>query len=98
MPLYVIVSESGLNPSTVKRIRAGKQRPHGQNAAALLDVAVKHGQAALVDCRLQAPTERCAAMHVYLRTLSDGLHLKGMSRPARQPNSRDLDSRRDSAP
>ena len=63
MPLGVIVSASGLDASSVKRIRAGKQRPHPQNLARLTEIASAHALAVLATAGQPAPPDGVAAMH-----------------------------------
>jgi hypothetical protein len=67
MPLRVIVAESGLNPSTAKRIRAGGQRPHPRNLATLSQVAARYARAELARSGRSASPHDAAAMYVYLR-------------------------------
>ena len=62
----MIVGESGLNPSTVKRIRAGRQRPHPRNVAMLSQIAARHARAALAQVGESAPSEDAAALYLYL--------------------------------
>jgi len=67
MPLQVIVRESGLNPSTVKRIRAGRQRPHASNMATLTKIAARYARAELAEADEPAPPDDAAALYLYLR-------------------------------
>lgn len=66
MPLQVIVRESRLNPSTVKRIRAGRQRPHPHNLTTLSQVAARHARARLGQAGVPAPPDDAAALYLYL--------------------------------
>jgi len=67
MPLRVIVGESGLDRSTVKRIRAGRQLPHPRNRTTLFQVAARYARAVVALSGEPAPREDAAAMYLYLR-------------------------------
>jgi len=67
MPLRSIVSESGLDLSSVKRIRAGRQLPHPRNRTALRSVAAKYARAALEVAGERPPRDDFAALYLYLR-------------------------------
>jgi hypothetical protein len=62
-----IVTLSGLNASTVKRIRAGKQRPHTKNRQRLREIAAQYARTALGDVGERAPSGDFAAMNAYLQ-------------------------------
>jgi len=66
MPLRTIVSESGLDLSTVKRVRASRQRPHPHNRTVLRAVASKHARAALSTAGGRAARDDFAALYLYL--------------------------------
>ena len=72
MALSPLVEESGLNLSTIKRIRAGKQWPHAKNRQSLREIAATHARAALRDASERAPSNDIAAMNRYLATLPGG--------------------------
>lgn len=61
-----IVAESGLNPSTVKRIRRGRQRPHPQNRATLASVAARFAREGLSTAGEVLPSSDAAALYLYL--------------------------------
>ena len=62
MALSPLVKESGLNLSTIKRIRAGKQWPHARNRRALTELAVRHARAILASNGRDVPIEDSAVL------------------------------------
>jgi hypothetical protein len=66
MSLGVLVQEAGLNLSSVKRIRSGRQRPHPRNQAMLGEIAVRRARATLANSDAEAPLNDFSTMHVYL--------------------------------
>lgn len=64
-----IVNLSGLDQSTVKRIRAGKQQPHAKNRDRLREIAAKHARAALGGSGDKTPSNDFLMMKLYLQKL-----------------------------
>jgi hypothetical protein len=62
-----LVNLSGLDASTIKRIRAGKQRPHAKNRQRLREIAAQYAHTALGDVGERAPSGDFAAMNAYLQ-------------------------------
>ena len=62
MTLSQLVAKSGLNLSTIKRIRAGKQRPHALNQKVLTQLAVQHARAFLAANGQDVPREDYAVL------------------------------------
>jgi hypothetical protein len=66
MPVRRIVDESGFNPSTVKRIRAGRQRPHAANRATLSGIAGRFAREALSQAGELVTADDAAALYLYM--------------------------------
>jgi len=66
MPVQVICAESGLNRSSVKRIRAGRQRPRPRNMAPLSEIAARYAWAQLAQAGEPAPPDDVTALYLYL--------------------------------
>ena len=62
-----IVAESGLNPSTVKRIRAGRQRPHPDNRETLMSIAATFAREALASADAEPASSDAASLYLYLQ-------------------------------
>jgi hypothetical protein len=65
-----IVAESGLNPSTVKRIRSGRQRPHPDNREALMSIAAKFAREALSSAGVEPASSDAAALYLFLQKVA----------------------------
>ncbi len=70
LPVRRVVAESGLNPSTVKRIRAGRQRPHPDNREALMSIAAKFAREALSRAGAEPASSDAAALYLYLQQVA----------------------------
>jgi len=61
-----IAEASGLNIRTVKRIRAGGQRPHARNRDVLTALAVQHAQTQLADAGIPVPDDALAILRRHI--------------------------------
>ncbi len=66
MPLKMLAQLSELNPSTLKRIRAGKSRPHARSRDQLRALAVQYARTQLTSAGIALPREGLATLHQYL--------------------------------
>ena len=55
IPLGQLSERAGLHPSTLKRVRAGKSRPRGRNAASLAGTAVQYARERLISAGTTPP-------------------------------------------
>ena len=70
MPMPRIVAESGLNPSTVKRVRARRQRPHPDNRETLVSIAATFAREALSNAGAEPASSDAAALYLYLQQVA----------------------------
>ena len=65
IPLGQLSERSGLHPSTLKRIRAGRSRPRGRNVAILAGIAEQYARERLATMEVGSPSDGLAALRLF---------------------------------
>ena len=66
IPLGQLSELSGLHPSTLKRIRAGRSRPRGRNATFLVSIAVHYARGRLARIDARPPEDSLAVLRLFV--------------------------------